>query len=235
MSRVTMPADPPFIVANDRPFKVEATPSKMGGVDALAKRPLDMSGKADPMAENLEAVPAQDPHPGTWVTLPPDTPEGQGGEGPLLEEQIDTTHREYFDDPSRYLRTDVMVRLPGTDAPRDEPPDLATTHQDSAAGGDASPASTGAPLPALSGVVPSRGARATARQGRAARPGGPAQDARAPRARGEPSQRRDAFNERLAGLMARQQKIHDELSAVEQAVQATRSTLEQGDPHDKPV
>jgi hypothetical protein len=186
------------------------------------------------MDEHLEAVPAQEPHPDTWVTLPPDTSEGHGGEGPLLQEQIDTTHREYFDDPSRYLRTDVMVRLPGADTPRDEPSGLATTHENSAAGGNASPVSTGAPLPVLSGEAPSRRARATGRQSRAARPGGSAQEARAPRARGEPSQRRDAFNERLAGLMARQQKIHDELSAVEQAVQATRSTLEQGDPHDKP-
>jgi hypothetical protein len=197
----------------------------MGGVDALAKRPLDMSGQPDPMAEHLASVPPQSPHPDTWVTLPGDTP-GLGGEGPTLQEQIDTSHREYFEDPSRYLRTDVVVRV---------------TTPETARGDQAVPATvqSAAPNPAAALVPPgvtdtssARAARHEARKARAAQLARQSSVQRDSKASASPRQRHDAFNERLAGIMARQQQINEELSAVEQAVQATRSLLEPHEPHE---
>jgi len=221
-----MSADPPFIVPSTHPFKVEATPSKMGGVDALAKRPLDMSGKADPVEEHREPVPEDAPPTDTWVSLPDGATQGLGGEGPVLQEQIDTSHREYFDDPSRYLRTDVKVRLPGADAPRDDGTASPAAHG-TALPGDAPPHSVAGPDTSR----PRRARTAVSRE-RAARP--TESSTAPPRTIGDPRQRRDAFNERLASIMSRQQRINEELSAVEQAVQSTRTALKQDPSDDTP-
>lgn len=214
-----MPADPPFIIPNARPFKVEATPSKMGGVDALAKRPLDMSGKAEPLTDHLTSVEVEAPPADTWVTLPPDADGDPGGEGPVLQEQIDTSHREYFDDPSRYLRTDGVVKLPGTGLARDETPTQSTVKD--------TPTLTDATLTTEAATSRPRVARRAKPQACKTQQAGESRADAAPPVieSGDPHKRRDAFNERLANILARQQHIHEELSAVEQAVQATRATL----------
>lgn len=221
---VSMPADPPFIVPSAHPFKVEATPSKMGGVDALAKRPLDMSGQPDPMAEHLASAPPESTHPDTWVTLPSDTP-GRGGEGPTWQEQIDTSHREYFDDPSRYLRTDAVVRVTTMDTAPGDPAATVAVH------GVIADADAASVPPNATEVVRARVARGEARKARAAQLARQSAVNRESKPSASPQQRRSAFNERLAGIMARQQQINEELSAVEQAVQATRTLLESHEPH----
>lgn len=235
LPQMPMSSDPPFIVSSEQPFKVQATPSKRGGVDALAKRPLDMSGQAQQNQDHLESVPADGVPPDTRVTLPSqglaadtrvtiplDAPGGMGGEGPVLQEQFDTSHREYFDDPSRYLRTDVVVKVPRTGSP--PPAGAVVPHPQGPAGAT--------PLdPVLPGVTPTD--RMRSRKPRkswpASQPGSPARaDAplSSPTPVGTPKQRRDAFNQRLANIISHQQHIREELSAVEQAVQASRAALD---------
>ena len=228
LSRVIMPADPPFILPSSHPFKVEATPSKMGGVDALAKRPLDMTGKAEPLDEHREAVPGDAVPSDTWVSLPEDADAEQAGDGPVLQEQIDTSHREYFDDPSRYLRTDAVVKLPTTGSSH-------SAHAASMAGHDDATATEATPeRMTLAGVEQHRNARQLAQQTRAARQALSMGPRPSPRPKGTPQQRREAFNQRLASIISRQEHIKDELSAVEQAVQASRAKLEQDAADEKP-
>ena len=214
-----MSADPPLIISSDQPFQVQATPSKMGGVDALAKRPLDMSGKPEPLTEHLESVAADAPSSDTWVTLPADSQDGLGGEGPVLQEQIDTSHREYFDDPSRYLRTDVVVKLPSAGSSHAEGGGLV------AGQGDAVDPPKSAQMP-VADASRLTNARSSARAKRAALRAQRTPSTIPPLPSGTPQQRRDAFNQRLAGIISRQHQIHEELSAVEQAVQSTRASLE---------
>jgi hypothetical protein len=223
-----MSDEPPVIISSAEPFKVQATPSKMGGVDALAKRPLDMSGQPSTPDEHRESVPAdsvsqdarvalppETPAAESWVTLPVDPNDGQGGEGPVLQAQIDTSHREYFDDPSRYIRTDVKVKVTDTGGLRDD--------------GQAVPAqpaeSVASPQPAGRSAGPARprNTRVSAGGPRASRRAGSTEATTPVHHPGTPEQRRDQFNQRLANIMSRQQEIREELSAVEQAVQSSRA------------
>jgi hypothetical protein len=228
LSGVPMSDDPPVIISSTEPFKVQATTSKMGGVDALAKRPLDMSGQPSATQEHRESVPAdmppqearlalppESPVAQSWVMVPDDTHGGLGGEGPVLQEQIDTSHREFFDDPSRYIRTNVKVKLPG----------MADLRGDS----EAVPAQSGeadvlsAHADGLTDVSRPRNARVSVGDKRLSRRASSTPVATRLRNSGSPEQRRDQFNQRLATIMSRQQEIREELSAVEQAVQSNRA------------
>lgn len=222
-----MPADPPFIVPSTHPFKVEATPSKMGGVDALAKRPLDMSGQSEPLPTHRESMPVEALPDDSWATLPPDPAGGSGVEGPVLQELIDTSHREFFDDPSRYLRTDAVVKLPDGSSTR-------ATRSDATLARDATSVSQ-VTSPSQVSTAASRASndRRSVRQARAAQQALSTASAEPPRLRGSPEQRRDAFNQRLASILTHQQHVKDELSAVEQAVQNARARVEK-EAGDKP-
>ena len=228
-----MSDDPPFIVPTDQPFKVQATPSKMGGVDALAKRPLDMTGQPQAWVDQREALATDTPSTESWVTLPSQVPSPDnramlasdtigalGGEGPVLQDQIDTSHREYFDDPSRYLRTDVVVKLPSEQATRGATASPETDFS------QAKPSGTSTPARARRGARGS--AIGTALGSALAGPTPHLQAASSPRATAQPPLRRDEFNQRLASILSHQQQIHQELSAVEQAVQTTLARLDPG-------
>lgn len=275
-----MPDQEPFIIPSSDPFKVEATPAKFGGVDARAKRPLDMSGKAVSLSdhresvkanavtqENTVALPDASPSPGVQasgvrpkpmanalavesaphttsmvdskVRVPADVHRTQDGDAPVVQDALDTRHRERFDDPSRFVRTDTKVRLPSASplqrhqavptAPveiqgRILMPPLALDLADS----NPSVSSASSPvvpsvLQAGEGVVPARpeGAQLAVALAVLSAPSCVA---------GTPEQRRQSFNQRLTQILSDQQQIADDLSAVEQAAQLTRAQI-----HDPPV
>lgn len=271
-----MPDQEPFIIPSSDPFKVEATPAKFGGVDARAKRPLDMSGQAVSLSDHLEpvgeaaatppntvllsdaspdpgaavwdAAPEPPLSPGPRVPLPPSgpirdsqvlLPEGghrtQGADGPVVQDALDTQHREQFDDPSRFLRTDTKVRLPSAEPLQ--------RHQAVPTLPTGTPARilmpTGTPvevaLDSHASRAPGRAMRPVAPAGT---PAGPLRPEGAPLAGvpaapsttgGTPEQRRQSFHQRLTQILSDQQQIAQELNAVEQAAQITRAQI-----HDPP-
>jgi hypothetical protein len=275
-----MPDQEPFIIPSADPFKVEATPAKFGGVDARAKRPLDMSGKAVSLSDHLEPVrvniatqentvalsdaplsqgeqvsgPQPEPkinalpvgsapHTTSRVDskarLPADVHRPQAVDGPVVQDALDTRHRERFDDPSRFVRTDTKVRLPSA-SPLQRHQALSTAPVEThgrilipplaADVADSHPSVLSASSPAVSsvsqpgeGVVPARpdGAQLAAALAALSAPSSLA---------GTPEQRRQSFNQRLTQILSDQQQIADDLSAVEQAAQLTRAQI-----HDPPV
>lgn len=270
---ILMPDQEPLIISSPNPFKVEATPAKFGGVDALAKRPLDMSKQADSLVDHLASInpsaplsdssaliegreggdlsdshatlPSSAGMKDTWVQLPPEAgrddsyanlpggdPAAAGSEGPLLQTLLDTSHREHFDDPSRYLRTDVTVKIPSADSPR-RMHAVAQAGKASLAKEPATPVTSADTPRAEPGRTSDRALpeadlgttqllpsdqRAQLAAAVAALPAHAVPT-------GTPEQRRQAFSQRLAQIMEDHQQIGEELSAVEQAAQVTRAQM----------
>jgi hypothetical protein len=102
--------DPP-IIHGEHTFKVEAVLSKTGGVNALAKRPEIMQKAAEIALDHRATVPQDPMGPPHKVRLDEIPPEDTTRQGPALQVQIDTLHRERFDDPSRRLRTNQRIKL----------------------------------------------------------------------------------------------------------------------------
>jgi hypothetical protein len=275
-----MPDQEPFIIPSTDPFKVEATPAKFGGVDARAKRPLDLSGQAVSLSDHLEPI-RETPATGREAALLPAEPSTLGAavrvalpasmtatpsrvsvasgepmadahallpdeglrapdlQGPVLQDSLDMRHRERFDDPSRFLRTDTKVRLPSAQPlPRHR---AVPTLPSSTSGRILMPrvASSDA------GIVPSasdkpnpvmqREAQTAAPPLRAQPDGTPLAAALATlsvtsMSASTPEQRRQSFNQRLNQILSDQQQIGEDLSSVEQAAQLTRAQI-----HDQPL
>jgi hypothetical protein len=105
----------PAIIQGDHPFKVEAVLSKTGGVNALAKRPKKMHKGPEILSQHHESVSSEGLHTAERVHLDADLADKEASEGPLLQEQFDTQHREQFTDPSRRLTTNQRVKIQTSD------------------------------------------------------------------------------------------------------------------------
>jgi hypothetical protein len=105
----------PAIIQGDHPFKVEAVLSKTGGVNALAKRPKKMNKGPEILMHHPESVPAEDLQDSERVHINADLPCHDRSDGPLLQDQFDTQHREQFTDPTRRLTTNLRVKIQASD------------------------------------------------------------------------------------------------------------------------
>lgn len=103
-------SDPP-IIQGDHPFKVEAVLSKTGGINALSKRPKKMVKGEEIRSDHHEAVPSEAMSTDERVHLDQDLVDDAENDGPLLQDQLDTRHREQFVDPSRRLKTNQRVKI----------------------------------------------------------------------------------------------------------------------------
>jgi hypothetical protein len=275
-----MPDHEPFNIASSDPFKVVATPAKFGGVDALAKRPLDLSGQPVPLTDHLVAIdtaasaaenrvplpsaesevaqgsdvtvpgsvssaeyrvqmPSEEAMRETHVPLLPTGQQAREGEGPVLQTALDADHRERFDDPSRYLRTDAKVKLPPTaplrrsqavpTAPGGRAAGLILTPEDSAEMASDADASQ-----AISGSASGASASASSRPGKPGPRVALAASTSPSASTGTPEQRRHAFNQRLTQILSDQQHISEELNEVEQAAQVTRAQIHDQAPDEPP-
>ena len=101
----------PAIIQGDHPFKVEAVLSKTGGVNALAKRPKKMNKGQEIPGQHHEPVPSEGLHTAERVHLDADLADKETSQGPVLQEQFETQHREQFTDPSRRLTTNQRVKI----------------------------------------------------------------------------------------------------------------------------
>ena len=106
-----MSASDPPIIQGDHPFKVEAVLSKTGGINALAKRPKKMAKGEEIRSDHHEAVPTEAMSTDERVHLDQDLVDDAENGGPLLQDQLDTRHREQFVDPSRRLKTNQRVKI----------------------------------------------------------------------------------------------------------------------------
>jgi hypothetical protein len=279
-----MPDQEPVIISSTDPFKVEATPAKFGGVDARAKRPLDMSGKPVSLSDHHEpvsetpgtgqttavlpagqtpcdedgrvalpestvatvartSIPGDEPLADTYALLPDERARAPGEDGPVVQDTLDMRHRERFDDPSRFLRTDTKVRLPsskplkrhqavstppgGAPARILMPP--ASPTPAGIASGSGLPTAL-APGPASPGVASTGASTALTRPDGAQLAASLAASSTPAATSGTPEQRRQSFNQRLTQILSDQQQIGEDLSAVEQAAQITRAQI-----HDPPI
>lgn len=127
---MTEPA--PAIIQSDQPFKVEAVLSKTGGVNALAKRPKKMNKGQEIPPPHHAPVPAETIQDSESVQLNAQWPDNDRPQGPLVQDQFDTQHREQFIDPSRRLSTNQRVKIAPSESdqaclvgvPADEPSHL---------------------------------------------------------------------------------------------------------------
>lgn len=253
-----MSAQEPLIIQSDNPFKVEATLSKSGGIDALGKRPPPLvKGEAltsepgqpvasegpledrflalpaDPADDDVKvSVPAQGvagdryqsiPSEGLstndTVRLPPSDEDMPGVAGPLRQDLIDTSHREQFDDPSRYLNTRFRVRIPSTAEAQSEGdvmlPDESVTARStdlSATRDDASALST--PPHGSPGQVPVTVSEPQPGPGSMEEPPAAVQAGSMPDVALE---KREAFNQRIQQIKSSHDKISKDLASLEKS------------------
>lgn len=109
-----MSASDPPIIQGDHPFKVEAVLSKTGGINALAKRAPAMKASESLGPDHREILPPESHTGNANVHLDANAAHQENSDGPTLQDQYDTSHREQFDDPSRRLRTDQRIKIPLT-------------------------------------------------------------------------------------------------------------------------
>ena len=104
----------PAIIQGGHPFKVEAVLSKTGGINALAKHAPDLLKGDDLGSDHRETIPIEGALSDHRIQLDTSLPDNQASTGPLRQDQLDTQHREQFDDPSRRLTTHQRVKIQGS-------------------------------------------------------------------------------------------------------------------------
>lgn len=106
----------PAIIQGDHPFKVEAVLSKTGGVNALAKHAPDLQKAQDIGLDHRASIPPDALDSDHRVHLDSQSSGDSPAQGPLLQEQYDTQHREQFTDPSRRIQTNQRIKIQPSDS-----------------------------------------------------------------------------------------------------------------------
>lgn len=111
-----MPEPEPAIIQGDHPFKVEAVLSKTGGVNALAKHAPELQKAQDIGLDHRASIPQDTLDSDNRVHLDSQASGAPPAQGPLLQEQYDTQHREQFTDPSRRIQTNQRIKIQPSDS-----------------------------------------------------------------------------------------------------------------------